>query len=60
MQTLLVSCPKCGSKDFTVMEPAAITYKCYIKVPFVCNKCGYRGDIKVLKDEKKEIEIVVE
>ncbi|MFG1446511.1 MAG: hypothetical protein AAE975_05010 [Thermoplasmatales archaeon] len=42
------------------MEPAAITYKCFIKVPFVCNNCGYRGDIKVLKDEKKEIEIVVE
>lgn len=60
MQTLLVSCPKCGEKNFSVMEPAAITYKCFIKVPFVCNKCGYKGDIKVLIEKKNELEIVVE
>ncbi len=60
MQRLLVSCPKCGSVNFTVEEPAAITFQCYVKVPFRCNECGYNGDIKVLKDEKNEMEIVID
>lgn len=60
MQTLLVSCPKCGVKDFVIGEPAEITYGCFMRVPFACRKCGYKGDIKVLKDEKSEIEIIVE
>ncbi len=60
MQTLLVSCPKCGSENFAIGEPAAITYECFVKIPFTCAKCGYTGYIRVQKDEKNEIEILVE
>ena len=39
-----------------------VTYNCltHFKIPFVCNICGYRGNIKVQKDDKKEIEILIE
>lgn len=60
MKTLLVSCPKCGFKDFAIEEPAAITYECFLRIPFVCKECGYKGNIKVIKDERNEIEILVE
>lgn len=60
MKTLLVSCPRCGYKNFTIEEPAAITYRCFVRVPFVCKRCGYTGDIKVQKDENDEIEILIE
>jgi C4-type Zn-finger protein len=60
MKTLLVSCPNCGSKDFVVREPAAITYECFVRVPFICKGCGYKGDIKVLKERDNEIEVVIE
>lgn len=60
MKTLLVSCPKCGFRSLVVQEPAEITYNCFLRVAFTCNRCGYNGSIKVLKAENSEIEVVID
>ncbi|MEM0128370.1 MAG: hypothetical protein QXO03_04715 [Thermoplasmatales archaeon] len=60
MNSLLVTCPKCGSTYFDIEAPAEITFNCFLKIPFTCKNCGYKGQVKILAQGGTEIEILVE
>jgi C4-type Zn-finger protein len=59
MNTINVTCPRCGSDRIKVEETSEIVFKCICKVSFVCENCGYRGTLKVYSEDGNGLEIVV-